>query len=372
METYHKWIWQSNSWPHFTYTLPQTTQVYHRFGQLMMVESLLQNSLSEQMIVSAYEDEAIATSLIEGEVLQRSSVRASVHKALSLQNSDELHATAQTDALVAVLIDAKKGEGTLSSERLFRWHKALFPTGQSGLRTIRTGKYRDDVDGEMKIVSGAWEKEKVHYIAPSANVLEAEMNCFLLWLNTDALIDPLIKASIAHVWFLLIHPFDDGNGRLARAISDFVLSRSSAIPSTLFSTASEINRQRREYYAQLDSVCISTECDISAWISWFVQMVDSALADALAKVEVVKIKSRFWESVRDISLNERQRKVLTKMLDVLPEKFEGGMKTAKYASIAKTSKPTAARDLKELCDYAVLESHGSGRGVYYTVKNFTL
>lgn len=368
MKTYQKWIWQSNSWPHFTYTLPQTTQVYHRFGQLMMVESLLQNTLNEQMIASAYEDEAIATSLIEGEVLQRSSVRASVHKALSLRNSDELHATIQTDALVEVLIDAKKGEGTLSNERLFRWHKALFPTGQSGLRTIRTGKYRDDVDGEMKIVSGPWEKEKVHYIAPPAHVIEGEMNRFLLWLNTEESLDPLIKASIAHLWFLLIHPFDDGNGRLARAISDFVLSRSSAIPSTLFSTASEINRRRREYYAQLDSVCIRSDVDISAWISWFVQMVDSALVDALAKVEAVKFKTRFWESVRDISLNERQRKVLTKMLDVLPEEFEGGMKTAKYASIAKTSKPTAARDLKELCDTGVLESHGSGRGVYYTVR----
>ncbi len=368
MKTYQKWIWQSDSWPYFTYTFCDTTQAYHRFGQLMMVENLMQNTLSEQMIASAYEDEAIATSLIEGEVLQRSSVRASVHKALSLQNSDELHATVQTDALVEVLIDAKKGEGTLSSERLFRWHKALFPTGQSGLRTILTGKYRDDADGEMKIVSGPWEKEKVHYVAPPAHAIEAEMNRFLLWLNTEESLDPLIKASIAHLWFLLIHPFDDGNGRLARAISDFVLSRSSAIPSTLFSTASEINRRRREYYAQLDSVCIRSECDISAWIAWFVQMVDAALADALAKVEAVKFKSRFWESVRDISLNDRQRKVLTKMLDVLPEEFEGGMKTAKYASIAKTSKPTAARDLKELCDYGVLESHGSGRGVYYTVR----
>lgn len=368
METYQKWIWQSKSWPHFTYTLPDLAQVYHRFGQLMMVESLLQNTLSEQMSASAYEDEAIATSLIEGEVLQRSSVRASVHKALSLKNSDELHATVQTDALIAVLVDAKKGEGTLSSERLFRWNKALFPTGQSGLSVIRTGAYRDDGDGEMKIVSGPWEKEKIHYVAPPADRIEAEMNHFLLWINTETQIDPLLKAAIAHLWFLLIHPFDDGNGRLARAISDFVLSRSSAIPSTLFSTASEINRRRREYYGQLDSVCVRSDCDITAWVAWFVEMLNSALADALMRVEAVKFKNRFWESARDISLNERQRKVLTKMLDVLPEPFEGGMKTAKYASIAKTSKPTAARDLKELCDYGVLESHGSGRGVYYTVR----
>jgi len=367
METYQKWIWQSNSWPHFTYTLPDVTQVYHQFGQLMMVEKLMQNALNEQMIALAYEDEAIATSLIEGEVLQRSSVRASVHKALSFHNTHELHATVQTDALVAVLVDAKKGEGTLSAERLCKWHKALFPTGQSGLRTIRTGTYRDDCDGEMKIISGPWEKEKVHYIAPPANNLEAEMNRFLVWINTKESLDPLIKASIAHLWFLLIHPFDDGNGRLGRAISDFVLSRSPSIPSTLFSTASEINRRRKEYYTQLDNVCIRTDGDITEWVAWFVRMVESALADALTRVESVKFKSRFWESVRDISLNDRQRKVLTKMLDVLPEPFEGGMKTAKYASIAKTSKPTAARDLKELCDYGVLESHGSGRGVYYTV-----
>lgn len=368
METYQKWIWQSNSWPHFTYTLPDVTQVYHRFGQLMMVETLLQNTLSEQMIASTYEDEAIATSLIEGEVLQRSSVRASVHKALSLQTSNEFHASVQTDALVEVLIDAKKGEGFLSRERLFRWHKALFPTGQSGLRTIRTGRYRDDNDGEMKIVSGPWEKEKVHYIAPSAHQVEAEMDRFLLWLNTEDNLDSVIKAAIAHLWFLLIHPFDDGNGRLGRAISDFVLSRSPSIPSTLFSTASEINRRKKEYYTQLDNVCVRQNGDITQWIVWFVQMLDSALKDALKRVEAVKFKTRIWESVRDISLNDRQRKVLMKMLDVLPEEFEGGMKTAKYASIAKTSKPTAARDLKELCDYGVLESNGSGRGVYYTVR----
>lgn len=368
MKTYQKWIWQSECWPSFTYTLPDVTPAYHRFGQLMMVENLMQNTLSEQMIACAYEDEAIATSLIEGEVLQRSSVRASVHKALSLQSSDELHATVQTDALVEVLVDAKKGEGTLSAERLCRWHKALFPTGQSGLRKIRTGEYRDDREGEMKIVSGPWEKEKVHYVAPPAHTIETEMNRFLLWLNTEETLDPLIKAAVAHLWFLLIHPFDDGNGRLARAISDFVLSRSPAIPSTLFSIASQINRQRKEYYTQLDNACVYSEGDVTAWMEWFVLMVDSALAEALARVEAVKFKSRFWESIRDISLNERQRKVLTKMLDVLPEAFEGGMKTAKYASIAKTSKPTAARDLKELCDYGILESNGSGRGVYYTLK----
>lgn len=368
MKTYQQWIWQNDSWPHFTYTIPDVAQVYHRFGQLMMVESLLQNTLSNQMIASAYEDEAIATSLIEGEILQRSSVRASVHKALSLQSSDELHVTVQTDALVEILLDAKKGSGLLTCERLFRWHKALFPTAQSGLRTILTGTYRDDAQGEMKIVSGPWEKEKVHYIAVPAHKIEAEMNRFLLWLNTEDALDTVIKAAIAHLWFLLIHPFDDGNGRLARAISDFVLSRSPSIPSTLFSTASQINRQRKEYYSELDYVCVRNDGDISQWVRWFVQMLDSALADALMRVEAVKFKTRFWESVRDLSLNDRQRKVLTKMLDVLPDEFEGGMKTSKYASIAKTSKPTAARDLKELCDYGVLESHGSGRGVYYTVR----
>lgn len=329
MKTYQQWIWQNDSWPHFTYTIPDVAQVYHRFGQLMMVESLLQNTLSNQMIASAYEDEAIATSLIEGEILQRSSVRASVHKALSLQSSDELHVTVQTDALVEILLDAKKGSGLLTCERLFRWHKALFPTAQSGLRTILTGTYRDDAQGEMKIVSGPWEKEKVHYIAVPAHKIEAEMNRFLLWLNTEDALDTVIKAAIAHLWFLLIHPFDDGNGRLARAISDFVLSCSPSIPSTLFSTASQINRQRKEYYSELDYVCVRNDGDISQWVRWFVQMLDSALADALMRVEAVKFKTRFWESVRDLSLNDRQRKVLTKMLDVLPDEFEGGMKTSK-------------------------------------------
>lgn len=368
METYHRWIWQSERWPDFTYTAPGTTALYHRFGQLAMVEKLLSASLTEALTVSALEEEAVATSLIEGEVLQRSSVRASVHKALRIKSDEELHPTEQTDALVAVLLDAKRSGEPLTAERLFRWHKALFPTGQSGLTPISTGAYRDDAGGDMKIVSGPWEREKVHYVAPPAHRVEQEMTRFLLWLNTEGSLDVVIKSAVAHLWFLLIHPFDDGNGRLARAISDYVLSGSPDVPSRLFSVASEINRRKKEYYRELDAVCVRQDGDLSRWLAWFVTMMGSSLDHALEQIEAVKFKATFWERVRDVALNERQRKVLVKMLDKLPEPFEGGMKTAKYAAIAKTSKPTAARDLKELEEKGVLKRHGAGRGVYYTLE----
>lgn len=364
---YHKWIWQSERWPNFTYKTPDTTQVYHRFGQLAMVETLLNPLLTRELAALALEDEAVATSLIEGELLQRSSVRASVHKALHIEGEEEAHSTVQTDALVEVLLDAKKGDEPLVHERLFGWHRALFPTGQSGLRTIRVGAYRNDEKGEMKIVSGPWERENVHYIAPLAYHVEGEMNRFLLWLNTEKKLDVVIKSAVAHLWFLLIHPFDDGNGRIARAISDYVLSVSGNVPSTLFSVASEINNRKKNYYGELDRVCVRDDADVTAWVAWFVDMLCASLDHALEKIEAVKFRSLFWDKVRDAMLNKRQHKVIAKMLNKLPEPFEGGMKTAKYASIAKTSKPTAARDLKELEQKGILESHGAGRGVYYTL-----
>ena len=369
METYRKqWIWESERWPDFTCIEPDIRQLYHRFGQLAMVETLMNPSLTEELAATALVDEAIATSLIEGEILQRSSVRASVHKALHLEyDRYNDYPTDQTDALVAVLLDAKKGTEPLTHERLYRWHMAIFPTGQSGFHTIRVGAYRDDAGGEMKIVSGPWEKEKVHYVAPPAHWLDREMDRFLLWLNTETSLDVAVKAAIAHAWFLLIHPFDDGNGRLARAISDYVLSGSSDVPSTLFSVASEVNRQKKGYYGELDRVCVREDADMSRWVGWFVHMLEASLDHALEQIDAVKFKATFWDRARNLTLNERQIKVIGKMLDKLPEEFEGGMKTAKYASITRTSKPTAARDLKDLEEKGLLKSHGAGRGVYYTL-----
>ncbi|MBC8207959.1 MAG: Fic family protein [Desulfobulbaceae bacterium] len=367
MKMNHQWIWQSKRWPDFTHKAPDTTLAYHHFGQLTMVETLLSPLLTQELVALALEDEAVATSLIEGEVLQRSSVRASVYRALHIEGEETAHSTVQTDALIDVLLDAKNGLAPLTHERLLGWHRALFPTGQSGLRTIRVGMYRNDEKGEMKIVSGPWGREKVHYIAPPAYLVEGEMNRFLLWLNTEKNLNVVIKSAVAHLWFLLIHPFDDGNGRLARAISDYVLSASEKVPSTLFSVASEINNRRKEYYGELDKVCVRGDVDISAWIAWFVNMLCAALDHALGKIEAVKIKALFWDKVRNVTINERQRKVIAKMLNRLPEPFEGGMRTAKYAAIAKTSKPTATRDLNDLVQKGILKSQGAGRGVYYTL-----
>jgi Fic family protein len=367
MKSYHRWIWEGERWPEFEYSVPDLKEVYYRFGRLKTVETLLGRSVNEALMAQALEDEAVATSIIEGEYLQRSSVRASVQKALKLE-ADVTHTTVQTDALVEVLIDAKRSDKPLSLQRLFRWYKALFSTGQSGLREISVGKFRTDIDGPMQIVSGPWEREKIHYIAPPAERIEAQMHHFLLWLNTEQTLDPVIKSAIAHLWFLLIHPFDDGNGRLARAMSDYVLSSSPNVPVKLFSVASEIHRRKKEYYSVLDAVCIRDDMRIDQWMKWYITMLESAIDDAIQKIDAVRYKTLFWERISNITLNERQRKVIAKMLERLPQPFEGGMRTAKYASITKVSKATAARDLKDLEQKGIFESHGAGRGVYYTLK----
>jgi len=312
-----------------------------------MIEKFLNESSSVELLVDRLANEAIATSAIEGEILQRSSVRSSINQILRLGLDDDYTNTYQTDAVIEIIIDAKTNLQPLGKERLSTWHQALFPLGKSGLRKINAGKYRIHSEA-MQIVSGTCEKEKVHYIAPPSNLIESLMTNFIILVNNHTETNIVIKAAIAHLYFILIHPFEDGNGRITRAITDYVLIQTNLVNANFYSIASAIHQNRKEYYDILDTTCKSSTLDITAWIEWFLKILHQSIDETLAKVEAIKIKTQFWDKHINTKLNERQKKVIQKMLSYLPNEFQGGMRVKKYMNLTKATRITASRDLADL------------------------
>lgn len=369
MKTYqeeNRWIWESEKFPKFVYKNINLESLNYKFGQLNMVEKFMNAQDSNKLLLSVLLNEAISTSAIEGEILQRSSVRSSINKILKLGLEDDYSYTRESDALIEVLVDAKTNEKPLDKKRILLWHKALFPTGNSGLRDINIGSYRTDTE-DMQIVSGAWDKEKVHYIAPPSKNIEQLMNDFLVWLNQDDELGTIYKAIVAHLYFVLIHPFDDGNGRIARAITDYVLSKSSFSNAKFYSISTTIYKKRKEYYAVLDKVCVNSNQDITIWMEWFVKLLEESMDNTLLNIEIVKVKARFWDKHLNTKLNDRQKKVILKILSYLPQEFEGGMRVQKYMNITKTTRLTANRDLSDLVQKNIMLNHGKGRGSYYSL-----
>jgi len=366
MKTYHeekKWIWEGENFPYFVYDEVALDGLYYKFGQLKMLEEMLGGESYGALMLDVLMDEAVSTMAIEGEVLQRSSVRSSINRLLKLGLEDDYSYTRESDALIEVILDAKTNAAPLTKERLLGWHRALFING-SGLREIGIGKYRTDTE-PMQIVSGAWHKEKVHFVAPPAEAVDALMERFLHWLNEEEETSAIYKAAIAHLYFVLIHPFDDGNGRIARAITDYVLARADLANGNFYSISTMIYKNRKAYYEVLDRVCVRVDQDINEWMVWFIDLLERSIDDTLGRVEAVKTKAKFWDKHKETRLNERQKKAILKMLSVLPEKFEGGMRVQKYMSLTKTTRITASRDLNDLVEKGVMRRFGSGRGVYY-------
>ena len=369
MKTYQEekiWIWEDNSFPDFVYENINLNTLNYKFGQLNMVEKFMNEDDANKLQLEQLLNEALCTSAIEGETLQRSSVRSSINKILKLGLEDDYSYTRESDALIEILVDAKTNKAPLSKQRILQWHKALFPTGSSGLRDINVGSYRTDSE-DMQIVSGAWNREKVHYVAPPSCEVEELMDKFISWLNSEDELDAIYKATIAHLYFVLIHPFDDGNGRIARAITDYVLAQSSLANAKFYSISTIIYQKRKEYYLVLDKVCIQTSQDISLWMKWFIQLLEDSIDSTLIEIETVQVKAKFWDKYRDRKLNERQKKVVLKMLSYLPEKFEGGMRVQKYMGITKTTRLTASRDLSDLVMKGLMLSNGKARGVFYSL-----
>lgn len=368
MKTYQehkKWIWEGKNFPHFVYDERTLDSLYYKFGQLKMIEELLGRESYSELMLNVLMDEALSTTAIEGELLQRSSVRSSINKLLKLGLEDDYSYTRESDALIEVLLDAKTNLEPLTQERVLSWHRALF-VNRGGLREIVVGAFRTDAES-MQIVSGAWNKEKVHYVAPPSDEVEPLMDAFFTWLNRDDETPGIYKAIVAHLYFVLIHPFDDGNGRIARAITDYVLAKAHLANGNFYSISTTIYQNRKAYYDILDRVCVRTDQDITLWAEWFVVLLEQSIDDTLARVEAIKTKAKFWDRHKETPLNPRQKKVILKMLSALPDTFEGGMRTQKYMNITKATRITASRDLSDLVEKGILESFGSGRGVYYVL-----
>ena len=353
------YIWQQPGWAEFTWDngrlINLLSDVRNCQGVLRgMVSSLGLEELNRTSLDVMSED-VLRSCEIEGELLNAGRVRSSIARHLGLATEGLPAPDHYTEGVVQVMIDAV-GNNTLplTHERLFNWHAALFPTGRSGIRPITVAAYRQGEE-PMQVVSGAMGKERVHYEAPASCDVHGMMDAFLLWINDKQSLDPVLKAAIAHLWFVAIHPFDDGNGRLTRTITDMLLSRADGMKHRFYSMSAEILRERKGYYETLERTTTGT-MDITLWLEWFLERLKNAISRSEDMVRCVMRKSLFWQEHRGVPMNERQVKVVNMLWDG----FEGKLTTSKWAKITKTSQATALRDVADLIEKGVLVAATDG------------
>ena len=352
-----KYIYQYSQWPNFRWDDDEVQvllgRVRHLQGKIFGQMEALGFSLKEEAFLSTLTLDVLKSSEIEGEILNYEQVRSSIAKRLGLEYAGMVNVDRNVDGVVEMMLDAtQKYNEPLDQERIFGWHAALFPTGWSGMHRITTGCYRD---GEMQIVSGPMGKERVHFHAPVPEIVKQEMDVFLKWFNSEIKIDGVLKAAIAHFWFIIIHPFDDGNGRIARAMSDLLLARAEESSQRYYSLSSQIMTEKKAYYDILQKVQHS-DGDITEWLVWFLNCIHSALMNTQATLKRILQKADFWDKHKETELNSRQRVMLNKLLDG----FEGKLKTSKWAKITKSSADTALRDIKDLIEKGILKQEESG------------
>ena len=362
------YIWECPEWPRFKWDAATLAaplaELRHAQGRLLGRMEALGFGLREEAHLQTLTRDVVKTSAIEGEVLDASSVRSSIARRLGIDIGALKPADRHVDGIVEVMLDATgKYDQPLTAERLFAWHAALFPTGRSGMAKIRVGGWRDDSAGAMQVVSGAFGREKVHYTAPPAPRIEREMKAFLAWFDGQPSIDPVLAAAQAHLWFVTLHPFDDGNGRIARAIAGMALARSERSPQRFYSMSAQIEAERTAYYDVLERTQ-KGGTDITEWMEWFLSCLHRAIDSAQEVVAAVSSKARFWERAAEMPLNERQIKLLNRMLDG----FEGKMTSSKWAKIAGCSQDSANRDIAALLDLELLKKGpAGGRSTHYLI-----
>jgi Fic family protein len=320
--------------------------------------------LRAEAVLDSLTEEVLKSSEIEGEMLDRDQVRSSIARRLGLDIGGLTSADRNVEGVVEMMLDATQGyDRPLTARRLFDWHAALFPTGRSGMSKIRVGAWRDDAKGPMQVVSGPIGKERVHYEAPAADRVRDEMKKFLEWFENDNSTDLVLKAGVAHLWFVTIHPFDDGNGRIARAIADMVLARSEHSPQRFYSMSAQIRQERKSYYEILEATQ-KGELDITRWLEWFLECLGRAFDRAETILATVLSKARFWESFAAVELNERQREIVNRLLNG----FEGKLTSSKWAKLAKCSQDTALRDIEDLIRKKMLvKDAAGGRSTSYSL-----
>ena len=367
-----RYIWQYPSWPKFhwdsTALLKFLGDCRFQQGSLLTQMHELGFEVQQQARAEVLIEEALKTSEIEGVRLNTQAVRSSVARRLGLPSAGlpEINEPL-ADAVVEILLDATQNhEGRLTAERLFGWHAALFPTGYSGIHRIQVAAWRDDRKGPMQVVSGPMGREKVHYQAPPANRLKDEMKRFFRWWEKGRKeMDGILRAGAAHLWFVAVHPFDDGNGRIARAITDMALAQDENLATRCYSLSSQIMAERDAYYEVLERIN-KQDNDITQWLKWFLACMSRAILSSNRLLANVMQKARFWKRHAQTALNDRQRKALNRLLDAGPGGFEGGLTNRKYAGMTHVSRATAQRELADLVKKGILlKNPGGGRSVSY-------
>lgn len=369
MRTNKTYIHQKSDWPSFFWKqeaiLEQISVVRNLQGRIMGRMEAFGFKGQEEAILKNLTLDVVKTCDIEGEHLQEIEVRSSIARRLGIVLEEKVKVSRSVEGIVEITLDACTNfEASLTKERICAWHAALFPTGRSGMHKITIGDWRKNEKGPMQVVSGAIGNEKIHFEAPDALLLENEMDKFLFWFNNEETIDPVLKAALSHFWFITIHPFDDGNGRIARVLADMQLARSDKSPLRFYSMSAQIREQRNEYYAILEK-CQQSTLDITAWMKWFLQCLQSALETTSELLSRIFVKSKFWERHNDKNLNARQRSMLNKLLDG----FEGKLNTSKWAKINKCSADSALRDIKALIEMDILiKEEAAGKNTSYIIK----
>ncbi len=360
------YLHEREDWPRFSWNRDRLAErlaaVRHQQGRLLGRMETLGFPSRQEAVLKTLTEDVLKSSEIEGEKLDRVQVRSSIARRLGMDVGALRAVDRNVEGVVEMMLDATgRYGGPLTAERLLGWHAALFPTGRSGMKRIKVGAWRDESSGPMQVVSGPLGRERVHYQAPEAARLDAEMAGFLAWFNGSDESDWVVKAGLAHLWFVTVHPFEDGNGRIARAVADMALARSEQSSQRFYSMSAQICQERDAYYDILELTQKAT-MDVTRWMGWFLECMEHAIAGAQTTLANVLFKTRFWDHVGDLPLKERQRLVLNRLLDG----FEGKLTTSKWAKLAKCSHDTALRDIAALTERGILvQSQQGGRSTSY-------
>ena len=364
-----KYIYQHKQWPDFQWDenqiSPKLASVRFKQGRLIGQMENLGFQLQKEATLTAMTEEVIKSSEIEGELLDEAQVRSSIARQMGIEVAGIIPSDRQVDGVVEMMIDATQNfDQALTDDRLFGWHALLFPIGRSGSRKIEVGNWRQNTkEDPMQVVSGAMGREEVHFQAPDSIYVSAEMEAFIRWFNEEMKLDSLLKAALAHMWFVTIHPFEDGNGRIARSIADMQLTRSDQSTYRFYSMSAQIRLERNSYYTILEETQ-KGDLDITNWVLWFLACLDRALDGSRWLLDKVLSKAKFWEHFQSMTMNDRQ----THMINMLLDGFEGKLTTTKWAKISKTSADTALRDIQDLILKNVLVKVGeSKKGASYEI-----
>jgi Fic family protein len=364
------YIHELSDWPDFHCSnenlLQQVSSVRLKQGKLLGQMESLGFRAQKEAILQTITTDVVKTSEIEGEFLDPVQVRSSVAKRLGIDIGGLGTSDRNVDGIVEMMMDvAHNYNKPLTRARLFRWHKDLFPNAQKRLVKIRVGTWRDDREAPMRVVSGPYGRERVHFQAPAAERVDREMHAFITWFESQQATDPLIKAGLAHLWFVTIHPFSDGNGRIARAIADMALARSDRTDQRFYSMSAQIKTEQQSYYEVLERTQRAS-MDVTTWLQWFLSCLERAVDGAQDNLQRVLTKAHYWQSWGGLEINERQKKILNRLLDGT---FNGKLNSSKWAKINKTSPDTALRDIKQLLDHGVLiREPGGGRSTKYALS----